>query len=237
MKFGMRLALVPDEFLQVGPLSEHPEREGQQPHGRLLTAGEEVGRDQRRVLHLGSRAVRERRRGQAGQHVVARVLAAILDVLAEPLVEELERLVRDLLVHRRQPLAEEGVIGFGHALEVRNDGEGERLRIGADHLARALSRNPSMRRSANRHMKSSFSLRRFGVMSRISRWRCAVWFGGSNDGSWSLKGSSFRHFTMMSLTSSPSIGDENFTNDPHTTLHDENVPDGASFGGKDAGSP
>ena len=97
--------------------------------------------------------------------------------------------------------------------------------------------NPSMRRSANRHMKSSFSLSRFGVMSRISRWRCAVCVGGSKDGSWSLKGSSCRYFTMMSLTSSPSVGAENFTNDPHTTLHDENVPDGVSFGGKVAGSP
>ena len=42
---------------------------------------------------------------------------------------------------------------------------------------------------------------------------------------------------MMSLTSSPSTGAENFTNDPHTTLHDENVPDGGSFGGNVAGSP
>ena len=58
-------------------------------------------------------------------------------------------------------------------------------------------------------------------MSRISRWRCAVWFGGSNDGSWSLKGSSSRYFTMMSLTSSPSSGTENLTNGPQTALHDE----------------
>ena len=70
-------------------------------------------------------------------------------------------------------------------------------------------------------MNSSFSLSRFGVMSRISRWRWAVWVGGSKAGSWSLNGSSLRHFTMMSLTSSPSIGAENFTNDPLTTLHDE----------------
>ena len=83
------------------------------------------------------------------------------------------------------------------------------------------SKKPSISRSANCHMKSSFSLRRFGVMSRMRRWRCAVWFGGSNEGSWSLNGSSSRYFTMMSLTSSPSIGPENLTNDPQTTLHEE----------------
>ncbi len=33
--------------------------------------------------------------------------ATVLDVPAEPLVEELERLVRDLLMGRRQPLTEE----------------------------------------------------------------------------------------------------------------------------------
>ena len=61
-------------------------------------------------------------------------------------------------------------------------------------------------------------------MSRIRRWRWAVWFGGSNDGSWSLKGSSLRYFTMNSVTSSPCIGSENLTKDPQTTLHDEYVP-------------
>ena len=37
-------------------------------------------------------------------------------------------------------------------------------------------------------MNSSFSRSRFGVMSRISSARCAVCFGGSNEGSWSLNG-------------------------------------------------
>ena len=68
--------------------------------------------------------------------------AAILDVLAEPLVEELERLVRDLLVHGRQPLAEQRVVGLGHALEVGDDGEREGLRVGADELARSLADEP-----------------------------------------------------------------------------------------------
>ena len=48
-----------------------------------------------------------------------------------------------------------------------------------------------------------------------------MWFGGSNEGSWSLNGSSLRYCTMRSLTSSPSIGTGNLTNDPQTTLQDE----------------
>ena len=86
-------------------------------------------------------------------------------------------------------------------------------------------------------MNSSFSFSRFGVISRMSRWRCAVCVGGSKDGSWSLNGSSCRHFAMMSLMSSPSNGSENFTNGPLTALHDEYVPDGSSCGGNVAGSP
>ena len=45
-------------------------------------------------------------------------------------------------------------------------------------------------------MNSSFSLRRFGVISRISSARCSVCFGGSNVGSWSLNGSSSRCCSM-----------------------------------------
>ena len=48
-------------------------------------------------------------------------------------------------------------------------------------------------------------------------------FGGSNDGSWSLNGSSSRCSSMRSLTSSPSSGTGNPGNGPLTELHDENV--------------
>ena len=37
---------------------------------------------------------------------------------------------------RRQPPAEQRVIGFGDAFQIGNDRQGEGLRIGADHLAR-----------------------------------------------------------------------------------------------------
>ena len=166
----------------------------------------------------------------------AGLTAAVLDVLAEPLVEELERLVLHVFVHRRQPIAEQRVVGLGHALEIGDDGEREGLRVGADELAPTAGRNPSISWSAYRHMNSSFSPSRFGVIRRIRRWRCAVWFGGSNAGSWSLNGSSCRHCMMMSLMSSPSTGAENFTKGPLTALHDENVPDGAPSAGNVAGS-
>lgn len=58
-------------------------------------------------------------------------------------------------------------------------------------------------------------------MSRISRWRCAVWYGGSKLGIWSLNGSSLRQATMTSVMSLPAIGCENFTNGPLTVLQDE----------------
>ena len=48
-------------------------------------------------------------------------------------------------------------------------------------------------------MNSSFSFRRFGVISRMSSARCAVWFGGSSVGSWSLIGSSSRCSSMSAL--------------------------------------
>ena len=85
------------------------------------------------------------------------------------------------------------------------------------------ARISSIWRSANRHMKSSFSFRRLGVINRMSNARCAVCFGGSNDGNWSLNGNSSRCASMTRLMSSPSTGTENFTNGPLTVLHDEKV--------------
>ncbi len=72
-------------------------------------------------------------------------------------------------------------------------------------------------------MNSSFSRRRFGVISRMSNPRCAVCTGGSNVSSWSLIGSSSRCCSMSALTSSPSSGTGNPGNGPVGELHDENV--------------
>ena len=72
-------------------------------------------------------------------------------------------------------------------------------------------------------MSSSFSLSRPGVRSRISSPRWEVCIGGSNDGSWSLNGSSSRCCSMISRMSSPSTGTENFVNGPLTVLHEEKL--------------
>ena len=83
-------------------------------------------------------------------------------------------------------------------------------------------------------MASSFSLRRFGVISRISRERWLVWVGGSRVGSWSLNGSSSRCCSISSVTSSPSSGTGKPGNGPVTEMHDENVS--ASFSTAQASS-
>ena len=88
------------------------------------------------------------------------------------------------------------------------------------------STNVSSWRSANRHMKSSFSLRRFGVIRRMRRPRWSVWVGGSKVGSWSLIGSESRCSAMrseMSPSAYSSRGTGNPGNGPVTAVQDENV--------------
>ena len=94
---GDAVAVLPQPLLDVGALGDDPQREGQQAHRRLLPAGEEVGGEEGDVVDLGRRAVGERGRRHRRHDVVARVAPAVLDVGAELLVEELERLVPDLL--------------------------------------------------------------------------------------------------------------------------------------------
>ena len=80
----------------------------------------------------------------------------------------------------------------GHAQQVgdhqQREGAGETL----DEVALARCQEGVQHRSASTHMASSFSLRRFGVISRISRARWLVCVGGSRVGSWSLNGISSR---------------------------------------------
>ena len=78
-------------------------------------------------------------------------------------------------------------------------------------------------RSASRPIAASFSLRRFGVISRISSARWSVWTGGSSVGSWSLIGSSSRCSSISCVTSSPSSGTGNPGNGPVTERQDEKV--------------
>ena len=86
------------------------------------------------------------------------------------------------------------------------------------------ARNSSSCRSASCHIDASFSLRRLGVISRISRARWSVCTGGSSVGSWSLIGSSSRCRSIRSVTSSPSSGTGKPGNGPVTEMQDENVP-------------
>ena len=83
--------------------------------------------------------------------------------------------------------------------------------------------NSSIWRSASRHMKSSFSLRRFGVISRINMPRWALCFGGSRVGIWSLNGSSSRCCLdevadVVALEGYREAGER-----PVTALHEEKV--------------
>ena len=84
-------------------------------------------------------------------------------------------------------------------------------------------RKESRTRSASRHMNSSFSLRRFGVISRISSARWSVCVGGSSVMIWSLIGIASRCAAISSLTSSPSSGTGKPGKGPVTEMHDENV--------------
>ncbi len=78
-------------------------------------------------------------------------------------------------------------------------------------------------RSASRPMAASFSLRRFGVISRIRSARWSVCTGGSSVGSWSLIGSSSRWSRISCVTSSPTSGTGNPGNGPVTDRQEENV--------------
>ena len=71
-------------------------------------------------------------------------------------------------------------------------------------------------------MNSSFSFSRFGVMRRMRSARWSVCSGGSNEGSWSLKGNAPRCSSMMAVMSSPSSGTGHGKNGPATVLQLEN---------------
>ncbi len=89
-EFGDAGGVVAEPLLDVGTLADHLQCGTEQPDGRLLPGGEHVGRHPDHVDRLGQRTVGEAGRGQAGQDVVARLAATLLDVRGQPLVEELE---------------------------------------------------------------------------------------------------------------------------------------------------
>ena len=136
-KFGMRVAITPQPLLQVGSLRDDPQREREQSHGGLLPPGEQVRGEQRDVVHLRRRPVREGGGGHRRHDVVAWRPAAILDVRRELLVEELERLVLQVLGQLGQSGGEQPVIGLGDAFQVGDHQQRERCGVGADELAAA----------------------------------------------------------------------------------------------------
>ncbi len=87
------------------------------------------------------------------------------------------------------------------------------------HLPSAM--NSSMWRSANRHMKSSFSLRRFGVSSRERMDRASVCCGGSIVTMCSNMGISVRCASRSAQMSSPSGTNGIGVNGPITATQDE----------------
>ena len=141
------LAVLAQQLLELRVVADALQRGAEEAHGRLLTGGEEVGGDARDVDGLGDRAVGERRGRHAGQHVVARLAPAVLDVRGELLVEELERVVRQRLVAGAadgaglvarpgaEPRAEQLVVALRYAEQVGDDEHGERLAVLADELA------------------------------------------------------------------------------------------------------
>ena len=83
MKFGSELAVAAQPLLQLGVLGQHPQRRREQARRRLAAGREQVRGDAHDVDGLGQRAVGEGRRGEPGDHVVARLRAAVLDVPGE----------------------------------------------------------------------------------------------------------------------------------------------------------
>ena len=142
--------VVAQRLLHLGMLGDPPQRCAEEVHRGLLAGAEQVGGDHDDLVDFWQRAIGERCRRECGEHVVARLAAAVLDVAREPVVHEGEW-IRDQLVdaapHRRVRLllladhlvAERGAVRFGDAEEIGNDDRGERLRELADEFALVLA--------------------------------------------------------------------------------------------------
>ena len=130
-------AVLAQPALDVGAVPHHLQRGAEQPHGRLLSGREDIGGHPHDVSDLGHRPVRERRRRQPGQHVIARLGPTVFDVGREDLVEVFQRSLGQRLVGvaqpaavgaTREPLEELGAVLFGHAQQVGDDAQRERAR-------------------------------------------------------------------------------------------------------------
>ena len=87
MKFGDAVAVLAQLVLELRVLGEVLQRGGEEPGGRLLTGGEEEGRDAHDRGDVGRRPVGVLGEREVGEDVGARLAAAVLDVGREPVVE------------------------------------------------------------------------------------------------------------------------------------------------------
>ncbi len=143
----MRSAVLAEELLEVGTVSEQLERGGQKADRGLLTRREHVGGDPHHVDHVRRGTVGEGRGGQPGQHIIAGLAPAVLDVGRQPLVEELEGTVAERTrpcaaeslgfgaVAALQLLAEPLVVGLGHTKQVGDHVQREGSGVVLDELA------------------------------------------------------------------------------------------------------
>ena len=122
--------------LRAGSISSFSMNSGDPP-GRAAQPGQVGAGD---VEGVGGGTVGERGPRHARHHVVARRTTTILDVRGELLVEELERLVLQILGQVGEPVGEQPVIGLGNAFQVGDHQQRERRRVGADEFTATLDR-------------------------------------------------------------------------------------------------
>ena len=116
MKPGIRLRSSRSCCWTSGRSPEHLQCGAEQLGGGLLSGGKKERRRADHLDHLGGRPVRILRRRERGQHVVAGFAPPVLDVVAELVVEPLQRVDADrLVVQGADPRA--GTVGSQDAPE------------------------------------------------------------------------------------------------------------------------
>ena len=195
------------------------ERGGQQPGRRLLAGGEQEGRRAHDVDHLRYRPVGIGGQRQLGEHVLAGLAPAVLDVLGELLVEPRQRVLAHAALGRvadladglaqAEALAEALVVLLGHAEHVGDHEHGEGLRVGADELAAPVGDELVELLVGEAPHERLVVLEPPGGEQPHEDGPLRVWSGGSIVTMCSYIGSWSRYSAMMSLTSSPSSGTGN----------------------------
>ena len=143
------LAVGAQLVLELRVLGEVLQRGGEQARGRLLAGGEQERRGAHDVDDLGRGAVGVGREREVGEHVVARLAPAVLDVLRRTGRRATPSALWSMspcspaptspgVAAQAEALAEPLVVVFGHAEQVGDHEHGERLRVRADELAAAV---------------------------------------------------------------------------------------------------